>query len=324
LQRSQRYVNVIGPEPVHVPALACRTCPWTYAPDAVGGEVFTGLAAVCGTTAVGFDAVVPEPALFEAVTRTRSRWPASRLVTTYVDPVAPEMTGQFEPSGAPPLASQRTHWKLKLIGVAPDHEPLEAVSVEPTLALPEMVGSAVLSGADAETTTAVGVESAEAEPCELLAVTRSLILLPTSPASSAYAGLAAPDTAVHRLGLTASQRSHWNAKETGGVPDQTPVVPVRVCPCRAVPETVGRLVFDGAALPAAVETPPARSAMRSTTVAASDARRRGRGRSWRGIMTFLLARFVASSGDGDDREARERRALQKRLRTFCRPLTQRP
>jgi hypothetical protein len=209
------------------------------------------------------------------------------------------MTGQFEASAAPPLASQRRHWKVNVIGVAPDHEPVVAVSVEPNLAVPEIAGSAVFSGADVETTTAVGAESAEAEPCELLAVTRRRILLPTSSSLSTYVGLAAPATAVQRFELAASQRSHWKLSETGGVPDQAPDVPVRVCPCRAVPETVGGVVLDGAWLGAAVDTPPPNSASNNTSAEAArvpDLRRpRIWEESWRGIMTVLLSRHASAS-----------------------------
>src|SRR5436190_10185111 len=41
-------------------------------------------------------------------------------------------------------------------------------------------------------------------------------------------------------------RLHCSAYVIGAVPDQVPVVAVRVCPTCAVPDTVGRAVFAGA------------------------------------------------------------------------------
>jgi hypothetical protein len=49
---------------------------------ATGGAVLIGLVATAGTTAVGFEVAVADPAPFVAVTRTRRRWPTSALATT--------------------------------------------------------------------------------------------------------------------------------------------------------------------------------------------------------------------------------------------------
>jgi hypothetical protein len=49
----------------------------------------------------------------------------------------------------PPFSSHRSHWYRYVIGSVPVHVPLFAVSVEPTFAVPEMVGGDVLCGAAA-------------------------------------------------------------------------------------------------------------------------------------------------------------------------------
>jgi hypothetical protein len=44
-QRSQRYWNVIGVEPLHVPLVVLSVCPWTFGPETTGSDVPFG--AVC-------------------------------------------------------------------------------------------------------------------------------------------------------------------------------------------------------------------------------------------------------------------------------------
>jgi hypothetical protein len=56
--------------------------------------------------------------------------------------VAPEMDLQFAPA-----LSQRSHWKAKLMGAVPDHEPVPATRVWPLVAVPEIAGGEVLAGA---------------------------------------------------------------------------------------------------------------------------------------------------------------------------------
>ena len=60
--------------------------------------------------------------------------------------------------------------------------PVDAVSVEPTATVPEIDGSAVLTGALAAgaETTAVGAEVAEADPSVFVAVTATRRVVPTS------------------------------------------------------------------------------------------------------------------------------------------------
>ena len=69
--------------------------------------------------------------------------PTSSSFRTYVWFVAPEMFEQLLP-----LEWQRCQWYENVIGVEPDHVPLEAVSVCPSLAVPEIVGRDVFAGAD--------------------------------------------------------------------------------------------------------------------------------------------------------------------------------
>ncbi len=56
-------------------------------------------------------------------------------------------------------------------------------------------------------TTVVGVEVATPEPAELVAVTTTRIVLPTSGAPSVYAELEAPETGL-QLAPAESQRCH--------------------------------------------------------------------------------------------------------------------
>src|SRR5581483_4140055 len=56
------------------------------------------------------------------------------------------MAAQVDPSPGPPSAGQRTHWYEKLVGL-PLQVPCVAVSVEPTVVLPLITGSAVFVGA---------------------------------------------------------------------------------------------------------------------------------------------------------------------------------
>src|SRR5262249_57429551 len=68
------------------------------------GQPVGGLAAV--TTAVGTDVSELWPSLFEAVTRTRSVFPASTGWSLYVFGVAPEMSEQLAPASFDPRPPQ--------------------------------------------------------------------------------------------------------------------------------------------------------------------------------------------------------------------------
>ena len=111
-----------------------------------------------------------------------------------------------------PLESQRRHWYAKVIGWVPLHAPGLAVSVCPTVAVPEIVGGDVLPGGDdAGCTTGVAADVAVAAPAELVAVTATRKVSPTSSLVAAYVELVelmgAGGTA--QLAPLASQRCHW-------------------------------------------------------------------------------------------------------------------
>ena len=68
---------------------------------------------------------------------------------------------------------------MNVIGVVPVHLPSIAVSVAPSSAVPEIDGSAVLTGA-AGSTAAVAALVADTVPAMLAAVTTTRIVAPTS------------------------------------------------------------------------------------------------------------------------------------------------
>src|SRR5262249_26222818 len=124
------------------------------------------------TTAVGAESAKLAPALFVAVTPTRTVLPTSTDASVYVLPLAPMMSAQL-----PPLESQRRHWYENVIGCVPDQVPGFAVSVSPCLATPAIVGGDVLRGF--AVTTAVGSEVATAEPTLFVALTVTRRVWPT-------------------------------------------------------------------------------------------------------------------------------------------------
>ena len=71
-QRSQARVNVIGLEPVQVPAVALSVCPRVAVPEVVGGAVFKGgvgaLGVAARTAELCGERATTEPAAFVAVT----------------------------------------------------------------------------------------------------------------------------------------------------------------------------------------------------------------------------------------------------------------
>jgi hypothetical protein len=100
-------VNVIGELLDQPPVVVVSACPSTADPDTTGSEVLVGRAEITG---VAFEAAVCGPSAFAAVTRTRRRDPTSADDTMYAVVDAPGIVAQFEPSGRPPSAPQRTHW----------------------------------------------------------------------------------------------------------------------------------------------------------------------------------------------------------------------
>jgi len=107
-------------------------------PFAAGGVVVVGRGA---TTAVGTEVAWVEPSALRAVTRTRSVLLRSGDESSYVFPVAPLMLEQL-----PPVRLHRRHWYANVIGSVPVHLPGSAVSVEPTVGVPEIVGGSVFVG----------------------------------------------------------------------------------------------------------------------------------------------------------------------------------
>ena len=88
----------------------------------------------------------------------------------------------------------------------PDHVPVDAVSVCPCCARPEIAGGAVFAGGTAAT-TAVGAEVARVE-MSLVAVTTTTNVEPTSAETSVYVADVAPATSAQEAPV-ASQRRHW-------------------------------------------------------------------------------------------------------------------
>ena len=93
------------------------------------------------TTAVGTDVSEPEPSAFLAVTRTRSVCPTSALRKSYRRRSAPLIPAQL-----PPFLSQRWYWYEYDVGL-PVQSPWSAVRVDPSCAVPLIVGGVVLLGA---------------------------------------------------------------------------------------------------------------------------------------------------------------------------------
>src|SRR5262249_4261457 len=111
-----------------------------------------------------------------------------------------------------PLASQRSHWYVYAIGVAPVQVPVDATRVSPSVVVPVIVGNALLTGAPEPpplaVTTFVAFESALAEPTLLDAVTRTRRRCPTSSAEMVRAADVSPLICAQLLPRE-SQRNHW-------------------------------------------------------------------------------------------------------------------
>ena len=187
--------------PDHAPVDAVSVCPCCAAPEVTGGAVFVG--GIPATTGVGADSAVLEPAPFVAITSTTSVDPTSAETSVYADAVAPAMFEQL----VPPLV-QRRHWKAYEIGAVPVQAPVDAVSVCPSVAVPEIVGGAVFAGGAAAATWAVCADSAVLEPAALVAVTSTRTVVPTSAEPSVYVDAVAPPMSLHDE-PPASQLRHW-------------------------------------------------------------------------------------------------------------------
>src|SRR5581483_5023180 len=97
------------------------------------------------------------------------------------------------------------------MGAVPVHDPLDSVSVWLTTAFPDNAGAPELAGAvPTDATTPVGDESACPVPAELLAVTFTLSVWPTSADCTVYVLPVAPPMLPQDAPFEA-QRSHWYA-----------------------------------------------------------------------------------------------------------------
>src|SRR5215212_3298137 len=161
-------------------------------------------------TAVGADVAARAPSVFFAVTRTRTVFPTSTDVRTYVFCVAPLMSEQL-----PPVWSQRRHWYANAIGCPPVHVPGFAVSVWPCCGVPLIVGCFALTGrpavAEARTVVEVAFEFALAVPSAFEAMTRERMRWPTSARRRMYVRRVSPGIVAQLTPFTppplASQRS---------------------------------------------------------------------------------------------------------------------
>jgi hypothetical protein len=185
-QRRHWNSNRVG-ELDHEPVEAVRVCPSRSVPAIVGSAVFTGGGPAGATTEVGAEVASVLPNSFRARTRTRIVFPTSVAATRYVGRSGPT------PAQPPPAELHLNHWYANELGLL-FQEPAVAVSVCPTCAVPEIVGTAVFSGARPLSTTAVAPEVALAEPSEFVAVTVTRSLRPASALRSRYVDAVAPET----------------------------------------------------------------------------------------------------------------------------------
>ena len=77
--------------------------------------------------------------MFEAVTTTRSLKPVSAAVGVYAAAFAPARSFHVPP------APERCHWKANDVG-EDDHDPVVAVRLRPSWAIPETIGAPVFTG----------------------------------------------------------------------------------------------------------------------------------------------------------------------------------
>jgi hypothetical protein len=204
-QRRHRKVNEIVSVPVQWPRSMARVLPARGVPETVGGTVLSGgspagRVGAATTAAVGSEScrvVPPGPA---AVRATRTVWPASAALTSYMRSVWPGIG-----SHAPPVASHRSHWYTNVRGPVPVQVPGSTASVSPTRGVPVTAGAAVLRGAS-PAIGSVGADSTVFVPAELVAVTRTRRLVLTPSATGVHVAAVAPSMGTH---APDPQRSHW-------------------------------------------------------------------------------------------------------------------
>jgi len=108
-----------------------------------------------------------------------------------------------------PPASQRRHWYVYVIGSVPVQRPRPALSVLPSLDVPDSEGAEVFAGAvPVALTTPVGADVAVVDPDPFDAVTATRSRRPMSPVVTVYCRLLAPPIGL-QFAPAESQRSHW-------------------------------------------------------------------------------------------------------------------
>ena len=132
-------------------------------PEIAGSVVLPGAGAP-ETTSLGCDVAAVAPAEFVAVTTTRMVEPISDACSRYEALVAPSMSAHVLP-----LASHSRQRYANDVG-ASVQEPLDAVSVWPCCAVPEIAGKTVFAGGNGATTP-VCCDVAATDPPLLVAVT---------------------------------------------------------------------------------------------------------------------------------------------------------
>src|SRR5829696_3535115 len=135
-----------------------------------------------------------------------------------------------------------------------------------------MTGSSVTSGGagsaggDAATTASVAAEVAVVAPAELVAVTATRRVCPTSASVRVYAAVVACGMSPHPA-PAASQRCQAYAKLVGSALTQLPLSAVSTLPARATPAMVGAAVLAGSATCEASSTTSVRSEFRDRATA---------------------------------------------------------
>ncbi|MBP2414015.1 hypothetical protein JOF48_002814 [Arthrobacter stackebrandtii] len=199
---------------VHFPGTAVSLLPTAAEPEMVGtGAANDGAATDAVALLIFATDLNPD---FDPVTRTVMVLPRSAAPSINDDPVAPEIA-----------APDRYHWYLSVVPVV--HFPGTAVSLLPTAAEPEMVGTGAANDGAATDAVALLIFATDLNP-DFDPVTRTVMVLPRSAAPSINDDPVAPE-------IAAPDRYHWYLS----------VVPVVHCPGDAVsllpttaePETVG-------------------------------------------------------------------------------------
>src|SRR5919202_2121672 len=214
----------MGSVPVHWPRSITSVLPARGVPLMIGGCTLSGGSGGAGveeaawTGALAADAAADVPPGPDAVTTTAIVWPASAAVAVYMRSVAPGMS-----SHACPLASQRRHWRVNVIGSVPLQPPSSTASVSPARGVPVTRGALVPAGGSAPI-GCVAADSTVFVPASSVAVTRTRSTAFASSLVAVYVGSVAPAMSVHAAPV--AQRSHCHARRIGSVPVQSPACAV--------------------------------------------------------------------------------------------------